>query len=83
MRRLELVTVERFEELRARLDAARVEYQRVLEAHKEVIQFSGSIPDLDGTRDLYRANRNLKTAFERYTMALENLTDYVLHRTQM
>ena len=41
MRRLDVVTVERFEELRASLDAAREEYQRVLEVHKNAIQFSG------------------------------------------
>ena len=68
-------------ELRDRVEAARTEYQHALDAQYEAIKFRVGIPDPDGTQLLYHVNQTLKAAFERYTEALKNLSDYVLRRT--
>lgn len=71
-----------FSELRARLVAAREEYQRALEAQTEAIEFRSSKPDPDGMQLMYHANSTLSHAFAQYTEALTKLTDYVLNRTE-
>ena len=68
-----------FVELRARLDAARAEYQRALEAQSEAIRFD-DLASPDGTQNLYHLNEALKIACERYTRAVRDLTDHVLKR---
>lgn len=68
-----------FVELRVKLDAAREEYQRALEAQSEAIRFDDLVSP-DGTQNIYHLNQALKIACERYTQALRDLTDHVLKR---
>ena len=70
-----------FDELRERVDDAREEYQLALATQREVFnQYTTGSPHPDGTQHLHQVNETLRTAFERYTQALTELTDYVLKR---
>jgi CheY-like chemotaxis protein len=75
------VYVDSFDDLRAKVDAARDEYVRALDEQSEVLQHCTGLPHPDGTLRIHRASQNVREALERYTNAKDNLTTHVLNRT--
>ena len=70
-----------FAELLAKLEVARDEYQRAFAAQREALFSYTDEPDSNTAQEVHQANETLKLALERYTDALDNLTDHVLQHT--
>lgn len=74
-----MVDVDSFAELLAKLEVAREEYQRAHEAQQNALFRYTHGPGSSTAQDVHEANETLKLALERYTDALDNLSDHVLH----
>jgi hypothetical protein len=74
--------VHSFAELLAKLEVAREEYQRAFAAQREALFSYTDEPDSNAAQEVHQANETLKLALERYTGALDNLSDHVLQHTR-
>ena len=77
-----MVDVDSFAELLAKLEVARDEYQRAFAAQREALFSYTGEPDSNTAQKVQEANETLKLALERYTDAVDNLTDHVLQHTR-
>jgi hypothetical protein len=77
-----MVDVDSFAELLAKLEVARDEYQRALTAQREALFSYTDEPDSNTAQEVQQANETLKLALERYTDAVDKLTDHVLQHTR-
>jgi len=77
-----MVDVDSFAELLAKLEVARDEYQRAFAAQREALFSYTDEPDSNTAQKVQEANETLKLALERYTDAVDNLTDHVLQHTR-
>jgi len=74
--------VDSFAELLAKLEVAREDYQRAHAAQREALFSYADEPDSNNAQEVHEANETLKLALERYTDALDNLSDHVLQHTR-
>jgi hypothetical protein len=77
-----MVDVDSFAALLAKLEVARAEYQRAHAAQRETLFSYTDEPDPGIAHEVYEANETLKLALERYTDALDNLSDHVLQHVR-
>ncbi len=77
-----MVDVDSFAELLAKLEVARDEYQRAFAAQRDALFSYTDEPDSNAAQEVHQANETLKLALERYTDALDNLSDHVLQHTR-
>lgn len=76
-----VVDVDAFDELRAKVDAARDTYVEALDEQSEVLQQSIGMPLPDGTQRVQRVNQNVRFALKRYMQAQRELAVYVMKCT--
>ena len=69
-----------FSELKAKIDLAREDYNRACAAQREALLSYIDDSDPNAAQEVYEANEALQLALERYTDALDKLTDHVLKR---
>lgn len=78
----ERADVDSFDDLRAKVETVRRQYQHALEDQRAVVQHHSGLPHPDGAQHLHQAHEALKLALERYTLALRDLADHVLKRIE-
>ena len=75
-----MVDVASFDELRAKVEAARLDYRDALEAQREMFRGYSGLPQPDGMQHLHQVGERMRQAQLRYSEAVDALSKYVLER---